>query len=295
LTHLAPNQREALVLRELEGRSYAEIATVLGLSESAVETLIFRARRALREQLEETVGCDEAATLLEADVLSLDERRRLRAHTRACADCASLERRARGRKSALRRIASSIGLPWWGGKAALVALSVGAAATTIGVAVANPHPHTFPVTNIAPAHVDRPLAPVPLAAHRRAAHAARHTAEKHAAVVTHKVSATVKVSDTRSVARGGGHSPAGVVDEAPDSQPAAVEPSAPTTPQTPVKPAAPAPKPAQPVTVTPPTVTVPSVTVTTPVATVTTPTVTTPTVTVTVPQVTPPPLPHLGP
>ena len=48
LGHLAFNQRAALVMRELEGRSYAEIAEILDVSTSAVETLIFRARRALR-------------------------------------------------------------------------------------------------------------------------------------------------------------------------------------------------------------------------------------------------------
>src|SRR5437868_11286141 len=36
--HLAFNQRSALVMRELEGRSYAEIAAVLSVSVSAVET-----------------------------------------------------------------------------------------------------------------------------------------------------------------------------------------------------------------------------------------------------------------
>jgi RNA polymerase sigma factor (sigma-70 family) len=48
LTQLPLNQRAALVLRELEGRSYAEIAETLSVSVAAVETLIFRARRALR-------------------------------------------------------------------------------------------------------------------------------------------------------------------------------------------------------------------------------------------------------
>jgi RNA polymerase sigma-70 factor (ECF subfamily) len=48
LAELPLNQRAALVMRELEGRSYGEIATVLGVSRSAVETLIFRARRSLR-------------------------------------------------------------------------------------------------------------------------------------------------------------------------------------------------------------------------------------------------------
>src|SRR5881227_4016503 len=44
LGHLAFNQRAALVMRELEGRTYNEIAEILDLSSSAVETLIFRAR-----------------------------------------------------------------------------------------------------------------------------------------------------------------------------------------------------------------------------------------------------------
>jgi len=42
---LPERQREALFLREWHGCSYAEIAEALGTSESAVETLLFRARR----------------------------------------------------------------------------------------------------------------------------------------------------------------------------------------------------------------------------------------------------------
>ncbi len=48
LGRLPFNQRAALVMRELEGRSYTEIADTLGVSVAAVETLIFRARRSLR-------------------------------------------------------------------------------------------------------------------------------------------------------------------------------------------------------------------------------------------------------
>ncbi len=48
LGRLPFNQRAALVMRELEGRSYSEIAETLGVSVAAVETLIFRARRSLR-------------------------------------------------------------------------------------------------------------------------------------------------------------------------------------------------------------------------------------------------------
>jgi RNA polymerase sigma factor (sigma-70 family) len=48
LGQLPLNQRAALVMRELEGRTYAEIADTLSVSVPAVETLIFRARRSLR-------------------------------------------------------------------------------------------------------------------------------------------------------------------------------------------------------------------------------------------------------
>jgi RNA polymerase sigma-70 factor, ECF subfamily len=56
LRELRPAQRRALVLREILGWSYAEIAGDLGVSVSAVETLIFRSRRSVREQLERTRG-----------------------------------------------------------------------------------------------------------------------------------------------------------------------------------------------------------------------------------------------
>jgi RNA polymerase sigma factor (sigma-70 family) len=48
LVQLSFNQRAALVMRELEGRSYQEISEVLGVSVSAVEALLFRARRRLQ-------------------------------------------------------------------------------------------------------------------------------------------------------------------------------------------------------------------------------------------------------
>jgi hypothetical protein len=52
LLRLTDAQREAILLREIQGRSYAEISFELGLSLAAVEALIFRARRALAGELE---------------------------------------------------------------------------------------------------------------------------------------------------------------------------------------------------------------------------------------------------
>jgi len=51
LTRIPKQQREAVLLREWRGFSYREIAAEMGLSLSAVETLIFRARRSLVEHL----------------------------------------------------------------------------------------------------------------------------------------------------------------------------------------------------------------------------------------------------
>jgi len=45
------SQKEAIVLREYHGLSYAEIAQVLGCSMENVKILIFRAREALRKEL----------------------------------------------------------------------------------------------------------------------------------------------------------------------------------------------------------------------------------------------------
>src|SRR6266545_201073 len=60
LGNLAFDERAALVMREVEGRSYAEIAEIQNVSVGAVETFIFRARRALREELEGALSCHEA-------------------------------------------------------------------------------------------------------------------------------------------------------------------------------------------------------------------------------------------
>ncbi len=44
--------REALVLVSIDGRSQAEAASLLGVSEKAIETRVYRARQRLREKFE---------------------------------------------------------------------------------------------------------------------------------------------------------------------------------------------------------------------------------------------------
>ena len=143
LSALAFNQRAALVARELEGRSYAEIAEIMGLTVGAVETLIFRARRALREQLEGTLTCGEAEFALSKQAdgqLDRAEKGQLRAHLRECKQCASLAKRQRAQRSALLNAIGAVPLPWtlasfFGGGGG-AALGVGVVAKTAAVVAA---------------------------------------------------------------------------------------------------------------------------------------------------------------
>jgi RNA polymerase sigma-70 factor (ECF subfamily) len=53
LESLTPEQREAFVLKHVEGRSYEEIAAVMDLSVASLKMRVHRAREALRGLLEE--------------------------------------------------------------------------------------------------------------------------------------------------------------------------------------------------------------------------------------------------
>src|SRR5438270_9603314 len=141
LGHLAFNQRAALVMRELEGRSYAEIAEMLEITPRAVATLIFRARRALREQLESSLTCGEAELAISRQLdgrLSRQGKGALRAHLRECDECAAFARRQRAQRSALKSLAAvpipaSLTSMFGGGGAAVgtgLALKAGAAVAT---------------------------------------------------------------------------------------------------------------------------------------------------------------------
>jgi RNA polymerase sigma-70 factor, ECF subfamily len=56
LATLTEQQRHAILLREWHGLSYGEIAERLELSQAAVETLLFRARRSLARRLRQPLG-----------------------------------------------------------------------------------------------------------------------------------------------------------------------------------------------------------------------------------------------
>src|SRR5439155_17868496 len=68
LERLGPKQRDALILREVHGLSYAELKDRLGLEPSVLQVLLFRARASLREVLEvheARISCERVEDLVQ--------------------------------------------------------------------------------------------------------------------------------------------------------------------------------------------------------------------------------------
>jgi len=185
LGHIAFNQRAALVMRELEGRSYQEIAEILGVSVSAVETLIFRARRALREQLEEGITCHEAELAISKQLdgrLSRKDKAALRAHLRECDECAGFARSQRAQRGAIKSLSliplpqsltglfgSGSGAAVGGGLVAKGAAIAAGAALATGVGYEGVHHGIIPTGKSAPATAKAQQAPVKALAARESA------------------------------------------------------------------------------------------------------------------------------
>jgi RNA polymerase sigma factor (sigma-70 family) len=111
LGRLPEHQRTALVMRELGGSSYAEIAGALEVDETAVRGLIARARLSLRAELEASeLAC---ATVREELAHQPDGRRRpavVRRHLRACDGCREVAAGMRSDARVLRGLAPPAGL-----------------------------------------------------------------------------------------------------------------------------------------------------------------------------------------
>jgi RNA polymerase sigma factor (sigma-70 family) len=137
LADLPERQRAALVLRELNGLSHAEIGIVLELSPSGVKQSIFEARGALftcREGRE--MVCDDVRRILsDGDGRTL-RARGVRAHLRSCPDCRRFKADLDQRPRALRALAPPLPI---GTAAALLSHLIGtgtAAKLLVCVAVA---------------------------------------------------------------------------------------------------------------------------------------------------------------
>ena len=114
---LSETHHEILVLRELEGLSYAEIGRRMGMSRPAVESTLFRARRRLTEEYDDIVSgarCERIQGIIVAAVesrLGARDTRRLARHLSHCQPCrrealaAGVDRELFARPSVRERIA----------------------------------------------------------------------------------------------------------------------------------------------------------------------------------------------
>ncbi|MFN8204733.1 MAG: sigma-70 family RNA polymerase sigma factor [Solirubrobacteraceae bacterium] len=90
---LTDTHHRILVMRELEGRSYAEIGQRMGLSRPAVESTLFRARKRLAEEYDELVSgerCRRVQAIIAgagAERLGARDQRRMARHVSCCAPC----------------------------------------------------------------------------------------------------------------------------------------------------------------------------------------------------------------
>lgn len=110
LESLGFQERAALMMRQLEGRSCAEIAKLLDLEPQDAERLIFTARKELREALERMLTCEQAERAFSRELdglLSRTERKRLRQHLASCTECAEFALFQRRNRVALRSLAGS--------------------------------------------------------------------------------------------------------------------------------------------------------------------------------------------
>ncbi|MEI6665329.1 MAG: sigma-70 family RNA polymerase sigma factor [Chloroflexota bacterium] len=118
---LPPRQQLALYLREIEGQSYAELARDLDCSESAVETLLWRARRSFAERFEGVASDRAGRCVIARRILTtwMDgegtaaERRALEAHLDECANCCDLAETSRRHEQA-RGLLPLFPAPLWG-------------------------------------------------------------------------------------------------------------------------------------------------------------------------------------
>jgi RNA polymerase sigma factor (sigma-70 family) len=90
---LPEQQHDILVMRELEGLSYERIGSRMGISRSAVESMLFRARRRLKDEfddIETGERCFQTQAVmakLASGRIGIRAERRLQGHLRDCAGC----------------------------------------------------------------------------------------------------------------------------------------------------------------------------------------------------------------
>lgn len=92
LRALPTRQRGALVMRELSGLSYSQIAAAMEASEAGARQLVYEARESLRAlELGRELDCGSARRVISERDGRVLRGRRLRAHLRECASCRDFE------------------------------------------------------------------------------------------------------------------------------------------------------------------------------------------------------------
>ncbi|MEA2428079.1 MAG: hypothetical protein QOF37_1707 [Thermoleophilaceae bacterium] len=106
LRELPERQRGALVMREMAGLEYPEIAAALNTSPAGAKQAIYDARRALYELAKgREMDCDGIRLKLSDGDRRAIRARAVRAHLRACSECRDLERVTAERRSTLASLA----------------------------------------------------------------------------------------------------------------------------------------------------------------------------------------------
>jgi RNA polymerase sigma factor (sigma-70 family) len=220
IRELPESQRTALLLRELAGHSYREIAVLLGVDEEAVRGLIARARVGLRHHRQAAeLPCAVARQSLAAEP---DGRRRnavVRRHVRQCGSCQAYRNGLRADAKALHALAPVPAGGLVGGAGALIGATAkgvlaGGALTQAGAACAVSICSVGGIVLLAPHLVPHPVHHGRgAAAHHRVATERRRSAAtgrgRSAAVVATSMGVNAAVSDPAAgdgaavVSRGG--------------------------------------------------------------------------------------------
>ena len=126
---LPPSQSEMLVMRELEGLSYDQIAARMGITRASVESMLFRARQGLRDEYGQIATGERCLRMrpvmarMAEGMGGLRDRRALARHVRGCQPCRrdafamglagpALEAPVTGLRGGLSRVAALLPLPW---------------------------------------------------------------------------------------------------------------------------------------------------------------------------------------
>jgi RNA polymerase sigma factor (sigma-70 family) len=125
---LSESHHKVIVLRELEGLSYAQIGERLGMSQTVVESTLFRARRRLGEEYEDLISgrrCQRVRTVIDegdtrtASSLGIKQRRLIARHLSHCQACrrhaklAGVDDALLQQPTVIGRIAALLPIPIW--------------------------------------------------------------------------------------------------------------------------------------------------------------------------------------